>query len=70
MGPNGFALAHAVAIISNFWAYQYTNPDAITFESAEPLILDLPDAEIIYYSQFFDTAVFFAQLTRDILAAR
>jgi hypothetical protein len=32
----------------------------------EPLILDLPDAEIIYYSQFFDTEVFFAQLTRDI----
>ena len=40
------------------------------FESqSEPLILDLPDAEIIYYSQFFNTELadsIFAQLTHDI----
>ena len=40
------------------------------FESqSEPLILDLPDAEIIYYSQFFDTELadsIFAQLMHDI----
>ena len=40
------------------------------FESqSETLILDLPDAEIIYYSQFFDTELadsIFAQLTHDI----
>jgi hypothetical protein len=40
-----------------FWAY-IPNPVQSLLNQSEPLILDLPDAEIIYYSQFFDTELF------------
>ena len=41
-----------------FWAYQYNNPVKSLFQStSDPLFLDLPDAEIIYYPQFYDKPI-------------